>query len=446
MDKKFERVLSDAVESVMPRAESMFAELDRRTKDGAGVTRPSYLSGEQVAHDIAAGLAGELGLETVVDAAGNLYMTMPGADRNAARWITGSHMDSVAQGGNYDGAAGVVAGLMAVAALRRAGIKPHCDITVMAIRAEESNAWFTGRHDSYLGSRAALGMLKETELETAVHVATGKTLRTSMAEAGFDPEKTILGVPYLNPRRIAGYVELHIEQGPILETEGYPVGVVSAIAGNRRVKSARVTGEYTHSGGVPQNLRHDAVLAVAEFLNRFEEAGLSVLADGRHLVFTCGKLYTDPKAHGLTKVPGQVDFTLDVKSLDVDVLDEMQDLAQRLSAEISMRRGVAVELNSISRTEPVQMNEQHRECLHEGCRRLEIPAMDLPSGAGHDAQVFHEAGIPTSMIFVRNSHGSHNPAEAMTIADFSLGARALAWMLATPKETQHNASGQSGNR
>ena len=433
MAKNLESVLSDAVEFVIPRAELLFGELDRRTKDGSGVTRPSYLNGEQVAHDIVAGFAGELGLETIVDAAGNLYMTLPGAHRNAAGWLTGSHMDSVAQGGNYDGAAGVVAGLTAVAAFRRAGIKPHCDITVMAIRAEESNAWFTGRHDSYPGSRAALGLLNESELETAIHVATGKTLRTSMAEAGFDPEKTILAPPYLTPQRVAGYVELHIEQGPILETEGYAVGVVSAIAGNRRVKSAQVNGEYTHSGGVPQNLRRDAVLAVAEFLNRFEEGGLSLLAEGRHLVFSCGKLYTDSKVHGLTKVPGQVDFTLDIKSLDVDVLDKMQDLAERLSAEIGKRRGVAIEFNNFSRTEPVHMDERHREWLHEGCRRLGIPTMDIPSGAGHDAQVFHRAGIPSSMIFVRNSHGSHNPAEAMTMADFALGTRALAWMLATVK-------------
>src|ERR1700743_970053 len=143
-------------------AESLFGQLDRATRRERGIERDSYGDGEQAAHDIMRAAAERIGLEIAVDAIGNLTMTLPGKDRHAPRIVIGSHMDSVPQGGNYDGAAGVVAGLAAVAGLRAADIVPERDVTVMGIRAEEA-AWF---NSSYIGSQAAFGKLTEEALQT----------------------------------------------------------------------------------------------------------------------------------------------------------------------------------------------------------------------------------------------------------------------------------------
>src|SRR6201998_3388732 len=147
--------MSNTIQADLDLAASLFDELSRATRRGRGIVRDSYGAGEQAAHDILRSAAGTIGLEVSVDAIGNLFMTLPGRDRSAPRIIMGSHLDSVPQGGNFDGAAGVVAGLCLLSAMRRAGVTPGCDLTVMAIRAEES-AWFD---IAYLGSAGAFGLL-----------------------------------------------------------------------------------------------------------------------------------------------------------------------------------------------------------------------------------------------------------------------------------------------
>lgn len=431
MADTFESTLSAAVDDAMAQAETFFTDIEQRTKDGPGVTRASYLEGEQIGHDMVAEWAGELGLETSIDAAGNMYMVYPGTDRDVPVTMTGSHMDTVPKGGNYDGAAGVVSGLTALTAFRKADVKPKRDTIVMAIRAEEAGSWFRGRHGGHLGSRAALGMYMENELETAIHNGTDKTLGTSMAEAGFDPERVKNEPPHIKPETIDNYVELHIEQGPVLLTEGHPVGVVSGIRGNRRLKQARITGEYTHSGAVPQDYRHDAVLAMAEYLHRIEAEGLKQLEAGRDLVFSSGIVRTDDTVHALSKVPGQIDFTLDMRSMDVTVLDDMEKIVSEIAADISKKRGVTFDPHEFSAVAPSPMHKTQRGRLHEGSKALGISAIDVASGGGHDAAEFERMGVQSSMIFVRNDRGSHNPDEAMDIEDFALGTRLLAWMLAT---------------
>src|SRR5258707_11182238 len=173
---------TDALEPDIALAERLFAELRARTAHGAGIVRDSYGRGEQIGHDIAAAAAAAIGLEIRRDAALNLYMTLPGRDRAAPALLMGSHLDSVPQGGNYDGAAGVVAGLAALSALRRAGIVPDFDLTVMGVRAEES-AWFDG---SYLGSCAAFGRVTPEMLDGIVRSDTGRSLADHMAEYGAD--------------------------------------------------------------------------------------------------------------------------------------------------------------------------------------------------------------------------------------------------------------------
>ena len=281
-------------------AARLFDALRDASFDGVGVTRDAYGPGEQRAHDLVRLVAAALGLEIAVDPAGNLLMTLPGADRTAKRIVLGSHLDSVPQGGNYDGAAGVLAGLATVAGMRRAGFVPGRDVTVLAIRAEEAGAWFP---TSYPGSHAALGRLPPAVLEVK-RMDTGRTLGQHMRELGFDPEAVAGGKCLLPPASIAAYLELHIEQGPVLEAEAIPVAVVSGIPGSRRLRAARVVGEYNHSGATPRRYRADAAIALAELAYRLDEHWGALEAQGHQLVCTFCVLATTAAA-GFTRSPAR---------------------------------------------------------------------------------------------------------------------------------------------
>ncbi|MBE87925.1 MAG: Zn-dependent hydrolase [Rhodospirillaceae bacterium] len=431
MAENFEIALSDAVDDAMVRAERLFTELEDKTKDGPGVTRVAWGEGEQIGHDMCEVWAKEMGLEISGDVAGNLYMTLPGKNREAPVFITGSHMDTVPCGGNYDGAAGVVSGLAVIQAFLAADILPVQDTVVMAIRAEEGGSWFSGRHGGHLGSRAVLGRLWKEELHTAYHNYFEKSAHEVIKDAGFDPDAIANEPRHLDPKRIKGYCELHIEQGPILLAEGKSVGVVTGIRGNRRVRDGKVYGEYNHGGATPQSYRKDAVLAASEFLNRFEEVGLQKLADGKDLVFNPGIMHTDPNVNGLSKVCGEVDFTLDMRSEEVDTLEAMKSAAEDIAAEISECRGVTIDLGGFSASSPTILHKGEQQRMHAGCQALGIDAIAMASGGGHDAAEFQHEGVPSSMVFIRNDKGSHNPDEAMTMEDFCDGTKVLAWMMAT---------------
>lgn len=410
-------------------AEHLFDDLRASTADGAGVTRESFGAGEQAAVDLCAARAASLGLQTRCDAGGNLHMTLAGRNPDLPGWITGSHLDSVPQGGNFDGAAGVVAGLTVLAAWRQAGSLPERSITVIGIRGEEASSWYRGHHDGHLGSRAALGLLTAQELTTAINIRSGAPLREHLARIGLDPEGIAAGRSKLDAAGHRGFVELHIEQGPVLEALDRPVGVVSGIRGSARARAARCVGAYTHSGAVPHEYRQDAVLATAELCHRLDHVWEQVRAHGRDLVFTVGKLYTNPDAHSISKVPGEVSFSIDFRSLDLDVLHELMAASRALAEEIGARRKVRFELGEFNVSAPVVTDAVLRNLIAQGARELDIAAHPIASGAGHDAQEFSRAGFPTAMIFVRNANGSHNPQEAMRIDDFMRGTQLLAWTL-----------------
>jgi N-carbamoyl-L-amino-acid hydrolase len=315
------------------------------------------------------------------------------------------------------------------AAFRNSGYIPHHDITVMAIRGEEASSWFGGSHNGHIGSRSALGLLQPAELERAVSIHTGRTLGRHIREAGFDPEAMVAGCTALDRRSYLGFVELHIEQGPVLEARGVPVGIVTGIRGSNRLRNARCLGEYTHSGAVPHEYRKDAVLATVELLHELDLEWSRVREAGGDLVFTAGKLYTDPGAHALTKVPGETSFTVDFRSQELATLEAMAQRTRELADGIAPRRGVRFELDEFNLSAPALMDGGLRAILRRESRALGIDTLEMPSGAGHDAQDFVHAGFPAAMIFVRNGHGSHNPAESLDMADFALGIRLLARFL-----------------
>jgi len=395
-------------------ATRLFATLREKTFDGVGITRDAYGPREQLAHDIVRAEAEVLGLEIQVDGAGNMLMTLPGADRTLKRIVLGSHLDSVPQGGNYDGAAGVLAGLATVAGIKQAGLVPARDVTVIAIRAEEAGAWFPV---SYPGSNAALGRLPESALALR-RLDTGRTLEDHMRESGFSPDYVRAGTAVLGPENTAAYLELHIEQGPLLEAEQIPLGIVTGIPGSRRLRAARVLGEYNHSGTTPRRFRADAAIALAELAYRLDEFWADLESQGHTLVVTFCVLATTEEA-GFTKIPGEARFQLDVRSINRASLDAVYDEMARLIASIEARRNVRFELGVETGSQAAPMDPLLQSGLAAAAQALGVPQRALQSGAGHDAAAFAQAGIPSAMMFVRNQNGSHNPHEEMRMEDFA---------------------------
>ena len=250
--------MAGAIQPDLDLAASLFEALSRATRRGRGIVRDSYGAGEQAAHDLARSAAQTIGLEVSVDAIGNLSMTLPWRDRRAPRIIIGSHLDSVPQGGNYDGATGVVAGLSALSALRRAGHVPEFDVSVMAIRAEES-AWFDV---AYLGSAGRVRAARSCLVWRLQDPDNGHTPGSDSGQQGFDPEAIRERRRLLDPSGIRAYLELHIEQGP--------TPLVARIAGRggqrhpglQAVPQCALHGALTRTrGAVDRPYRQDAVAA-----------------------------------------------------------------------------------------------------------------------------------------------------------------------------------------
>ena len=411
----------NSVEPDIDLAVTFFDELRQRTTDGPGVTRDSYGPGEQAAHDLFAETGAALGLEVETDFIGNTYATLPGRHRSAPKILIGSHLDSVRQGGNFDGAAGVVAGLSVLSGLSQGGVSPSRDISVMAVRAEEG-CWFP---ETWLGSRMALGTLPPAKLEQLTRSESGRTLAQHMADGGFDPDAVRAGTRSLHPAMVACFLEVHIEQGPVLVAEDSPIGVVEAIMGGPRYREARIFGSYAHAGGAPRRYRHDAVAALGEFISEINALWRRLEADGHDTVFTFGIVTTDPVLHSFSRVAGEVRFCLDVRGCSEDVIRSVRNSVTSYAAALEREHGVRFDFGPDSGPAILPMDAGIRKRFAALADRRGIAAKSMPSGAGHDAGAFIEAGVPTAMLFIRNDNGSHNPDEAMDLDDFEKSCQVL---------------------
>lgn len=411
-------------ERLRPLAVSIFDELRQMSFDGVGVTRECFGPLETAAQELVARVAAEHGLHVERDRARNLVVTLPGRDTSAPFIATGSHLDSVPRGGNYDGAAGVVAGLLALAGMRMLGITPRRTVKLIALRGEES-AWF-GK--SWIGSHALFGLLGEDDLARP-RFDTGRPLRAYLHDVGADVAAIERREALLRPSEVAAFIEVHIEQGPVLEAKELPLGVVTAIFGNLRHMNVVCRGQAAHAGATPRFLRHDAVVAVADLIMRMDTHWAQRLAEGRQMVITHGIVGTDPKEHAISRVPGQVRLSIEIRADDFRTLTEFQDLLLSEAQAIAEARGVVFSFDEAIVNRPAQMDPAWVERLEQLCNLAGVPQMRLASGAGHDAAVFAHAGVPAAMLFVRNPHGSHNPDEHMEIDDFLLATRILAQAL-----------------
>lgn len=392
-----------------------------------GITRDTYGPGENWGHRVMREAAVDSGFDVETDAACNTYAHWHAPDREAGTILMGSHLDSVPAGGNFDGAAGALAGLVAMRALRALGLSPRCTVTAMGIRAEES-VWF---ETSYIGSRLALATLPRAALDEARRIDTGRSLATHIAECGGNPELLRDGHRAIDPATVAGFVELHIEQAPSLLKMNRTVGICTGIPGSFRYPNARILGEHGHVG-TPRRFRRDAMMAGAAFAAAMDDLWAGFEAKGTPIAMTFGRFHTDPDHHGLTTVPGLFHFSLDARAYDEAVLAEIEAKMRRIIEEVEARYGVVFELGARKSVAVGPMAPEITAGLTESAERHGVTHMPLGSPASHDAAAFAAAGVPTAMLFVRNENGSHNPAEAMEIDDFLVACSVLVdWLART---------------
>ena len=396
-------------------AEELFAALHEASFDGVGITRESYGERESVALDIIESKAREFGLRTERDAGANLVVTLEGTEPNLPFLACGSHLDSVPQGGNFDGAAGVIAGLAILARLKHENFAPRRTIKLYGLRGEESARF--GK--AYMGSLALLGKLSREDLTAKEHG--GKTLAECMLEVGVEIDRVERGEPLLDLKSVAAWIELHIEQGPVLAAREIPVGIVTGIRGNLRHRAIECIGAPGHSGAVPRWLRRDAIFATAELITHLDRHWRALLERGRDIVVTAGMFGTDPEEHSIARIPGKVCFSFEVRSESRETLEAFYDLFCSECNLIREERDVEFKLDRRLESAPAMMDAVWIARLKRAAAALGLPAEEVPSGAGHDAAVFANAGVPSAMVFVRNEHGSHNPREAMEMDDFLAG-------------------------
>lgn len=400
-------------------AAELFDRIRALSFDGVGVSRESYGPTETACLEALVEWARQHGIDAWTDPAANVVFSLPDAGDKPAV-VCGSHVDSVPQGGNYDGLAGVIAGLSCLKRLKDEGVSLPHPLWVAAMRGEES-AWF-GK--AYMGSSAILGKLKPDDLALR-NKRSGRTLAEAMAEAGADVDRIAAGKPVPWVADVKAYLELHIEQGPLMVARKWPTAIVSGIRGNIRHNLVRCIGEAGHSGAVPRWLRNDAVFAVSDLLMRLDEHWRVLLERGNDLVVTAGVMGTDPAEHAVSRIPGRVDFSFEVRSESTETLEEFYRVMRAECEAVERQRGVRFEFDRRIESAPATMDPGLVQVLLETSSELGLPAERVPSGAGHDAALFANAGIPSAMIFIRNENGSHNPAEAMDIEDFMVGVDLL---------------------
>jgi allantoate deiminase len=380
-------------------------------QEEGGVTRLSFTDEERAAKDRVASYMEEAGLSVREDAAGNLIGRREGRNPETPAVLIGSHVDSVYNGGNFDGPLGVLAGVEVLQTMQEQQIETEHPIEVVAFTDEEGARFSFGM----IGSRALAGRLTPEDL-TKHEDKDGVSIAEAMRAYGLDPER--LGDAARSEGSIKAYVELHIEQGRVLENEDLPAGIVTGIAGPVWLRLSLV-GETGHAGATPMSLRRDSLAAAAEVMGLIEaEASRTGTSVG-----TVGQLSLEPG--GINIIPGRVEFSLDLRDIDEGVRDRVERRILEGAEEICGRRGVGLEIETLQRLAPAPCSELVRDAAERACEGLGIRPHALPSGAGHDGMQLTDL-CPMGMIFVRSKSGvSHNPDEWSTKEDCAAGASVL---------------------
>jgi allantoate deiminase len=378
--------------------------------ESGGVTRLSFTEEERAAKELVATYMREAGLTVREDAAGNRIGRREGRVGDAPVVLTGSHVDSVRNGGDFDGPLGVLGAVEALQTIDERGVETERPVEVVAFTDEEGARFSFGM----IGSRATAGTL------TLEHLANedenGVLIAGAMRTSGLDPGR--IDEAARAPGSVYAYVELHIEQGRILESNNLPVGVVTGIAGPAWLRFT-LTGEAAHAGTTPMNLRRDALAAAAAVIGRIEREATRTGTS----VGTVGQLDLSPG--GINIVPGQVSFSLDLRDIDEDVRNDVEARIMHEAALLCEKRGVELETKTIQKLSPAPCSAFVWDAAREACDTLGLKPFGLASGAGHDGMHLTEL-CAIGMIFVRSKDGiSHNPTEYSSKEDCAAGAEVL---------------------
>ena len=375
------------------------------------LTRIFLTPEHRVAADLIMAWMVEAGMSAHLDAIGNVCGRYEGERPGLPCLMLGSHYDTVRDAGRWDGPLGLITAISCVADLNKRGKRFPFAIEVTGF-ADEEGVRFAS---TLLGSRAVAGTFNERVLASKDEA--GTSMREALVQFGLDPDH--IGAAARVRGELLAYVELHIEQGPVLEARGLPVGVVSAIAGATRM-AARVTGMAGHAGTVPMELRRDALAGAAELITKIEEL---CLTDGRGLVGTVGYIHATPGATNV--IPGQVHFTIDLRApTDVHRNRAVADIVRQIEA-IAKRRKLELRLDVTHENRTVPCAPWLKAQVAEAVAAEGYPVFELPSGAGHDGMAMVDIA-DVAMVFVRCRGGiSHHPDEHVELADADAGARVL---------------------
>ena len=398
--------------------EATFAGIARIGKGERGFNRLVFTDADWAACDHFAGLMREAGLAVRMDAWGNLIGRLEGTEPGAPAVATGSHLDTVPEGGNYDGGVGSVAGLGALMRLKARGPLRH-PLELIVFRGEESSRF--GIHT--MGSKAMSGIASPDAWQS-VKDPHGTPLAHVLEARGLDLAR--LPDAVRRPGELRAFVEVHIEQCFVLEQAGIPIGVVEAIAAPIRLKIT-VEGAASHSGATPMGKRRDALVTAAHLVLAVEDEARKRAE--RRVVGTVGILKVSPGA--LNVVPGRAELWVDLRGIDEASLAETA-AAVRLAADgIAAREGTLVTVDTLASDTPVPMDPGVIAAIEAACRRLHVPFQRMPSGAGHDAMNMARIA-PAGMIFIPCRGGiSHNPDEYAAPADIVRGMDVLTETLAS---------------
>ena len=366
-----------------------------------GVRRLGYTVEENAMHQTLKEISSEMEFFFRTDEVGNSFVSL---DNPSFPFVVGSHLDSVPNGGRYDGVAGILAGLLLLKWVKERAL--DLPLSVVAFRCEESSRFGQATVGSHLASE------KLGDKLAILHDSEGVTLEEAIEKAGFNP------CPYR--LKVRGFLELHIEQGRVLEEKGIPIGIVTSIAAPVRLW-LDIKGRQDHSGATPMEMRKDALTFASEVVLLVEKLGRA--ESHRKSVATVGVLHLEPNA--MNVVPGHVGLGIDIRGIDLLSREEVVQGLVKGIEEISLTRDIEYVLKEISREDPVSMDEEIISGLEHAATFEGVRFLEMPSGAGHDAMVMASV-TKAGMLFIPCRGGiSHNPQEEANLEDVHLGARIM---------------------
>ena len=377
-----------------------------------GISRPSFSSADLEARQWLKDRITNAGLELRQDGVGNIFGRLGGTGKTI---MAGSHIDTVINGGMFDGAIGVLTALECLRRIMEEEVKTERPLEVASFTDEEGN--LVG---DFLGSRAFIAPPNRDLLEKG-KTPFGIPFMDILQNTEFSIE-SIMDAHKQRPE-IETFLEIHIEQGPVLETENKPIGIVERIAG-KNYWACRFLGEASHAGTTPFELRHDALLGLADFALK----GTQYVATQHYgSMLTIGRVQVHPGAFSI--VPGQVDFSLDFRSASKETLQELEQTLVSLANDVASTRGLQFSSQIVDKTDPVAIPEKILAMMKQESEKLGYGYMTLPSGAGHDAQIVASVAEP-GMIFIPCEDGiSHSPEEKIQWEDLEKGANLMLQML-----------------